>query len=207
MAGGKVQIRISFSQGSGVSPPRDITDARAGETDARVANDDLMLQVYDQLRDLAGWLMSRERPGQTLQTTALVHEAYLRLSRANPARWWDRGAFYLAAAQAMRRILLDRARAKQTAKRGGRRPVRVVQEGDLVQEPVSEGILDLDDALSRLLEMDPRAGHVVMLRYFVGLNMDETAEVLGVSRSSVKREWNFAKSWLARALQEPDDPS
>lgn len=165
----------------------------------------LMLLVYDQLRDLAGRLMAGERPGQTLQTTALVHEAYLRLSREDPSRWRERGAFYLAAAQAMRRILVDRARAKETAKRGRRQPMRAIHESDLVQEPISEEVLDLDDALSRLLEMDPRAGHVVMLRYFVGLSMDETAETLGMSRSSVKREWNFAKSWLARALREHAD--
>ena len=191
-----------------MTPPRKDPEGRNDEAvDAYggVIDEALMLLVYDQLRDLAGHIMARERPGQTLQTTALVHEAYLRLSREDPSRWRERGAFYLAAAQAMRRILVDRARAKETAKRGGRQPVRAIHEDDLVQEPISDEILDLDDALSRLLEMDARAGHVVMLRYFVGLNMDETAETLGMSRSSVRREWNFAKSWLARALREPGD--
>lgn len=164
----------------------------------------LLAEVYGQLRSLARSLMNSERPGQTMQATALVHEAYLRLSRANPSRWRDRKHFYLVAAQAMRRILVDRARQK------ARHPN--VRKGDvdgvvpatvpLTKDDEKLNLVDLDDALRRLSNEDPRAAQLVALRFFAGMTMEDAAETLGISRSTAKRDWSYAKAWLQAALHD-----
>lgn len=160
--------------------------------------------VYDELRILAAAQLRRERPGNSLQPTALVHEAYLRLVGDDRSPWEDRAHFFRAAAQAMRRILIDKARARGRQKRGGGR-VRVSLEG--VGAPIwddSDRVLALDEALQRLEEQDPRSAEVVQLRYFGGLSVHETAHALGLSERTVKREWTFARAWLWSALGGAD---
>ena len=156
--------------------------------------------VYDQLRRLARRMMQDERSGGTIDATGLVHEAYLRLSRDEP-EGWTRRRFYLAAAQAMRRILVERARQRGSQKRGGDWSRLAFDESLLIESPSSMDILDLDEALLRLGEEDARACHIVLLRYFAGRSLEEAAETLGISRSTAKREWNFAKAWLLRAIR------
>lgn len=156
--------------------------------------------VYDELRVLAAAHLRRERPDHSLQPTALVHEAYLRLIGDDRAPWEDRAHFFRAAAQAMRRILIDRARVRGRQKRGGGR-VRVSLErvGASTWDD-SAGMLALDEALQRLEEQDPRSAEVVELRYFGGLSVHDTADALGISERTVKREWAFARAWLWNAL-------
>jgi len=158
--------------------------------------------VYDELRRIAAAHLRRERAGHTLQPTALVNEAYLRLVGAADPPWRNRGAFFGAAAQAMHRILIDHARKRLRQKRGGGAvPVSLSRAGPASwDEP--ERLLALDEALRRLLEVDARSAEVVKLRYFGGLSTAQTAEVLGVSERTVKREWTFARAWLRRALGE-----
>ena len=167
---------------------------------------DLLEEVYGQLRSLAVSLMSSEQPGQTMQATALVNEAYVRLSRANPSRWQDRKHFYRVAAQAMRRILVDRARQR------GRRPV--IRKGNvdgivpatmsLRKDEENVNIVDLDGALRRLSIEDPRAAQLVALRFFAGMTLEDAAQTLGISRSTAKRDWSYAKAWLHVELYEDD---
>jgi RNA polymerase sigma factor (TIGR02999 family) len=148
--------------------------------------------------------MRAQPPGHTLQATGLVHEAYLRLVNHQPAGWNGRGHFFAVAAKAMRSILVDHARARGAAKRGGGADPLTLED----VEAVAEGevpVLDLDEALSRLAQLDPRKGSLVELRYFGGLSIEETAEVLGLSPATVKREWRTARAWLRRELTA--DPS
>jgi len=157
--------------------------------------------VYDQLREIAAGQLRRERPGHTLQPTALVHEAYARLQDDTRPPWIDRPHFFRAVARAMRRVLIEHARKRRSRKRGGE-PIRVSldQVGPSSwDEP--EALLALDEALLRLEEKDPRAVEVVQLRYFAGLSVAETAEALEVSVRTVKREWSFARAWLRKALR------
>lgn len=157
--------------------------------------------VYRELRDLAARKMSAERTGHTLQPTALVHEAYVRLLDQR-AGWATGAQFYLAAAEAMRRILIDRARAHASAKRGGklrRLPLNGIL--DLADGQHFSEILSLDDAISRLQEVSPSAAEVVRLRFYAGLSTADTATALNVSARSIQREWNFARAWLARELE------
>ena len=157
--------------------------------------------VYEELRRRARHYMARERPGSTLQPTALVNEAYLRLVDAREVRWQDRIHFFAVAAQVMRRILVDAARARGSAKRGGLGP-RVTLDERLVAAPSADfEILALDDAIEALSRKDPRKARVVELRFFGGLSLHETAEALQVSEDTVGRDWNFAKAWLAREIQ------
>jgi RNA polymerase sigma factor (TIGR02999 family) len=165
----------------------------------------LLPLVYDELRRLAVQKLALEKPGQTLQATALVHEAYLRLvGDAQDSPWNSRNHFIAAAAEAMRRILVENARRKLTEKRGGRR-----QRVDLSQaEPVAgadpDAVLDLDDLLTRLAREDPEAAEVAKLRLFVGLSVDEAAQALAISRAQAYRQWTFARAWLhARLGAEP----
>ena len=161
--------------------------------------------VYDELRMLAAAQLRRERSGHSLQPTALVNEAYLRLVGTHHPPWEDRGHFFRAAAEAMRRILIEHARKRSRHKRGGGR-VRVSLSAvgaPSWDEP--EHVLALDEALRRLEEQDPRSAEVVQLRYFGGLSIQETAEALGTSERTVKREWAFARAWLRNALRERDD--
>jgi RNA polymerase sigma factor (TIGR02999 family) len=144
--------------------------------------------------------MRRERPGHSLQTTDLVNEAYLRLVDHRGMRWQNRAHFYAVAAQAMRRILVDHARSRSYVKRGGgKRQVALDEVADLTQDKAAEMIM-LDDALTELAALDQRKSKIVELRYFGGMSVEETAEVLGVSPITVMREWSTAKGWLLRAL-------
>lgn len=137
--------------------------------------------IYEELRRLAAHYMAQERPGHTLQTTALVHEAYLRLVDQRQASWQNRAHFYGAAAQVMRRILVDHARARQAEKRGGDAPHLSLDEALVFSDEPSEELVRLDEALTRLAKMDPRQSRVIELRFFAGLSVEETAEVMGIS--------------------------
>src|SRR5262245_22908063 len=173
----------------------------------RLAARELLPLVYDELRRLAAHQLAQETPGQTLDPTALVHEAYLRLvGPADGRRFTDRGHFFAAAAQAMRHVLVDNARRKRSDKRGGDR-CRVEME-DAVPAPPSadEELLAHDEALTRMAAADPDAAAVVQLRYFAGLSVDEAAESLGMSRATAYRHWTFARAWLMRELAT-DGPS
>jgi RNA polymerase sigma factor (TIGR02999 family) len=167
------------------------------------ALDQLVPVVYDELHRQAQRYLRRETPGHTLQTTALVHEAYLRLVDQREARWENRAQFFGVAAQAMRRILVDHARRHQAAKRGGS-AIQVPYEEEAVAAVESEvDVVALDDALTWLAALDPQQARVVELRYFTGLGIEETAEALGISPATVKREWAMARAWLKRELGEP----
>ena len=142
-----------------------------------------------------------EKPGQTLQATALVHEAYLRLVDVDKAQQWDsRGHFFAAAAEAMRRILVDAARRKTTERHGGKRLRCELLEADLVSHPSDERLLDLDDALNKLADLDKQSAEIVQLRVFAGLCVADTARALGISERTVKRNWAFARAWLRRRM-------
>lgn len=172
----------------------------------KAALDKLVPVVYSEMRRLANRYMRRERPGQTLQTTALVHEAYVRLIDYKNMRWQDRAHFYAVAAQVMRRILVDRARARNAAKRGdAARKVSLAEAEGISSQPAAD-ILDLDHALKELEELDPRKSQIIELRFFGGLNIEETAEALGISPTTVQREWRSARAWLYRAIAEKDAP-
>jgi|SRR5579863_4066343 len=173
---------------------------RAWSDGQQGAPERLMPLVYEELRRLARSYMVRERPDHTLQTTALVHEAYLRLVDASAASFQDRAHFFGMCALLMRRILVDSARSRSTFKRGsGWRPVQL--EDALVMSPASEiDLVGLDDALKALEAVDPRKSRVVELRFFGGLSVEETAAVLKVSVETVMRDWKLAKSWLRREL-------
>lgn len=176
-----------------------------GSGDA-AALDQLTPLVYDELRRLARRYMRNERAGNTLQTTALVNEAYLRLVDAKRVAWQDRVHFFAVSAQMMRRILVDAARARGSAKRGGQvKRVNHSAAFDLDEIPdVSTGrdreLVAIDDALNELAEMDPRKARVIELRFFGGLSVEETGEVLKISPQSVMRDWKLAKAWLTREL-------
>lgn len=205
------QTPHSHADGSGGSLP-DVTlllesmqrgDSRAAEQ--------LLPLVYTELRELAASYMNRERPGQTLDATGLVHEAFLRLVQPSDGSvsWNSRGHFFGAAAQAMRRILVERYRAKHAAKRGGDRQrvdfgaaadVATLRPGD-DSDADGTDLVRLDVALDRLAGIDARKSEVVMLRYFAGLNNDQAAMALGVSEATVRREWTYAKAWLAREMR------
>jgi RNA polymerase sigma factor (TIGR02999 family) len=157
--------------------------------------------VYDELRQLAAQKLAQEKPGQTLEATALVHEAYLRLVDVERAQHWNsHGHFFAAAAQAMRNILVDNARRKRRAKHGGGRH-RVALDESLPAPPDdADALLALDEALSRLAAEDPEAAGVVHLRCFAGLSVEEAAQALGISRAQAYRQWTFARAWLLQAL-------
>jgi RNA polymerase sigma factor (TIGR02999 family) len=157
----------------------------------------LLLLVYDELRKLAAQKLAQEKPGQTLQATALVHEAYLRLVGEGEAPRWDsRGHFFAAAAEAMRRILTDGARRRGARKRGGRR--ERVELPELAESPGDDPIdlLALDEALGKLEALYPQKAQVVHLRFFAGCTLEETAEALGIARATAQRHWAFARAWL-----------
>ena len=153
-------------------------------------------RVYDELRRLAGRFMRNERPGNTIQTTALVHEAYLKLVDIDNVDWQHRAHFFAISAQVMRRILLDRARRTAAGKRGGDTPrLNLDEVPDLGSERARE-LIALDDALSAMAKIDPRKARVIELRFFAGLSVEETAEVLKVSPDTVLRDWRLARGWL-----------
>ena len=168
------------------------------------APDKLLPLVYDELRKLAGHKMAQEKPGQTLQATALVHEAYLRLVDVDKVqRWNSRGHFFAAAAEAMRRILVDNARRKQRPKHGGNRQRIDLNQAVSLAEP-QEDLVALDDALAKLATQEPIKAEVVKLRYFAGLSVEETARCLELSPATVKRHWAVARAWLFAALMETE---
>ncbi|MHC4549455.1 MAG: ECF-type sigma factor [Planctomycetota bacterium] len=160
------------------------------------AADRLLTAVYAELRGLAARRLAREPPGQTLQATALVHEAYLRLVGDEEADWQNRAHFFAAAAEAMRRILVERARRKARLKHGGGRARQDLDEADLVVLPVPVDLLALDEALGRLAQEDPVKAELVKLRFFAGLEVAEAARVLGISRATADRHWAYARAWL-----------
>jgi RNA polymerase sigma-70 factor (ECF subfamily) len=165
------------------------------------AGNRLFAATYQELRRLAGWHLQNERQDHTIQATALVNELYLKLFGGTPVAWQDRAHFFAVAAQQMRRLLIDYARASQAEKRVGSRTRLYLTEVNGVPAPHDEDLLDLDDALKQLEALDPRATKVVELRYFGGLTEREAAEVIGVSVATLKRDWDFARAWLIRRLQ------
>jgi RNA polymerase sigma factor (TIGR02999 family) len=168
------------------------------------AAEQLLPLVYDELRELAAQRLAHEKPGQTLEATALVHEAYIRLVDVEKVQPWNsRGHFFAAAAEAMRRILVEQARRKRRKKRGGGVCRVDLDEALSLAEP-PEDLLALDDALLRLAALDRDAAIVVELRYFTGLTMPETAKVLGISLRSAERNWTYARAWLHRELTGSD---
>ncbi len=161
------------------------------------AAEQLLPLVYDELRKLAAAKLAREKPGQTLEATALVHEAYVRLVDVDKAQEWDsRGHFFAAAAEAMRRILVDRAREKGSAKRGGTLKRLDIDAVDLATKATPDQLLAIDDALATLVRKDPSAAKLVELRYFAGLTVDEAGKALGMSTATAYRQWNYARAWL-----------
>ena len=171
------------------------------------AESQLLPLVYEELRQLAAQKLGRETPGQTLQPTALVHEAYLRLVDVEQAqRWKSRGHFFAAAAEAMRRILVDIARRKQAVKHGGGRRRLPLEEFHRVTES-PEDMLHLDDALTRFAAEEPAKAQLVQLRFFAGLSMPAAAAALGVSLATAERWWRYARTWLFRELQGEEEKS
>jgi RNA polymerase sigma factor (TIGR02999 family) len=165
--------------------------------------DALLPIVYEELRRLAAAYLRRERPGQTLQPTALVHEAYLRLMKDRPDRWQNRAHFCAIAAHSMRQILIERARARGAQKRGGAQPRVTFDEGLIAadgRESPSIDLVALDEALGRLEAIDAEQARLVELRFFGGLTIEETAEAMNISPATVKRHWTVARAWLAREL-------
>ena len=192
-----------------MNPPGEVTallgEMKRGRKDAL---DRLIPIVYKELRRLAGYYMRDERIGHTLQPTALVHEAFLRLVDQNRADWQNRAQFMGVAAQLMRRLLVDHARGRAAAKRGAGAPVtlddaRLNQGANIGQ---TEEILAVDEVLARLNDLDPQQAQVVEMRYFGGLSVEETAEAMGISTRTVKRDWAMAKAWLKTQLA-PGEPA
>jgi RNA polymerase sigma factor (TIGR02999 family) len=171
---------------------------RGGDQDAL---ERLIPIVYEDLRRVAGRCMRSQNPGHTLQTTALVHEAYLRLTRDQDRTWENRAHFFGVAAHIMRNLLVDHARAAARAKRGGGAVEMVLDDVPEFTTIAPEDLLAVDHALTRLAEIDPRAARMVELRFFVGLTGEEVAEVMGISEKTVKRDWGAAKSWLRKELR------
>jgi RNA polymerase sigma factor (TIGR02999 family) len=173
---------------------------------------ELLPLVYEELRKLASAKLSLEKPGQTLQATALVHEAYLRLVDVNEARHWNgRGHFFAAAAEAMRRILVEKARHKLSRKHGGGLRRQELDAPELAVPEASEELLALDEALDRLADKDPVRAELVKLRYFAGLTLEQTAETLGISLTTANRYWAYARAWLHQEVTHgesaaPDEP-
>jgi RNA polymerase sigma factor (TIGR02999 family) len=168
----------------------------------------LLPLVYEELRKLAARKLAHEKPGQTLSATALVHEAYLRLvGEQQEPSWNSRGHFFAAAAEAMRRILIEQARRKGSQRRGGARRRCSLSDAARVEIPPSCELLDLDEALSKLQATDPQAAELVQLRVFAGLTIEEVAALQGISPRTVKRDWSFARAWLGRELSAYDERS
>lgn len=172
--------------------------ARAGDPQASVK---LLPLVYDELRRLAAARLAREAPGQTLQPTALVHEAWLRLVGSGNPHWNTRGHFVCAAAEAMRRILIESARRKRAQRRGGGADREELQEHHALWERPADEVLAVDEALAAFQAEDPQAAELVKLRYFVGLSLPEAADALGISPRTADRLWAYARTWLKVALE------
>jgi RNA polymerase sigma factor (TIGR02999 family) len=190
-------------------PPKDMTAPSGRSLENEHENEheneqtlsDWMVFLYSELRRLAHYYLEQERPNHTLQATALVHEAYLRLLEQRDVNWQSRTQVLGLAAQMMRRILLDYSRGHESAKRGGNVNRVFLEESSLVSKGQAADVIVLDEALTRLAQVDAQHARVVELRFFGGLSIEETAEVLEVSPATVKRNWNVAKAWLARELR------
>jgi RNA polymerase sigma-70 factor (ECF subfamily) len=181
--------------------PPDVTQLLiAWSNGDQAARDGLMAVVYEELHRLARRYMRRESPGHTLQTSALVNEAFLRLVDQRNVHWQNRAHFFGIAAQMMRRVLVDYARGRSYAKRGGGARALSLDEGLIVSEERSAEVVAVHEALEELAKLDPRKSQIVELRFFGGLSIDETAEVLGVSPGTVARDWTMAKAWLRREI-------
>jgi len=189
-----------------MTPAMDVTqllkDWKSGDM---AALDRLMPVVYDELRRIASHYLHRQQPNQTLQTTALVHEAYIRLVGKQDMDWQNRAHFFGVAARMMRYILIDYALAQKTEKRGGSNLKLSLDEAIGLPEKKEFDIVDLHEALNRLADLDPRKGEVVELRFFAGLSNEEIAEVLKISLATVNREWRSAKAWLRSEMENTDD--
>jgi RNA polymerase sigma factor (TIGR02999 family) len=187
---------------------RILTAIEQGETHAA---EQLLPLVYDELRKLAAQKLAHERPGQTLDATALVHEAYVRLvgpsSEGQTPQWDSSGHFFAAAAEAMRRILVDRARRKQAQKHGGGVPRVDLDLAGLVHAMPDEELLALDEAMTRLAAEDPVRAQLVQLRFYAGLSTEQAAKVLGISSVTAKRYWRYARAWLRREVVKGDEPT
>ena len=180
--------------------------ARVSKGDSEAASR-LIPLVYDELRRIAARYMRAERPGHTLQATALVHEAYLRLVQQRRTDWKNRAHFFGIAAQLMRRILMDHARSTLRDKRGGKLPHVSIDQAAVLSEVHSAELLVIDEALQRLERLDFRQCHIVELKYFGGMTTEEAAEVLGVSPATVERDWKSARAWLYACLKEQNGRS
>jgi RNA polymerase sigma factor (TIGR02999 family) len=189
-------------ESAGVSGTGQITrlleEMREGDPHAA---EELLSHVYRELRTLAAWMMAREVPGQTLQPTALVHEAWLRLGIGEGARFPSRAYFFAAAGEAMRRILVENARRKKRLKHGGNLERVDMENVELAAPLPDDDLLALDEALTRFAEFEPRAAELVKLLFFVRLTQEQAANELGISISTVERQWAFAKAWLFREIQ------
>jgi RNA polymerase sigma factor (TIGR02999 family) len=189
----------------GDSPPpgQDVTHLlRAWSEGDTQALERLTPLVYQELYRRAHWQMAREQVGHTLQATALVNEIYIRMVDLRGVSWRDRAHFFAMSSRLIRQILIDAARSKRAQKRGGQSPHVVIDESLLVSEEPRADVIALDDALSTLATIDPRKSQVVELRFFGGLDIEETAAVLGISPETVKRDWKLAKAWLRRELTQ-----
>ncbi len=190
------------------SQPTQVTQLLEAVTGGRPgAAEELVPLVYQELRRLARWLVAREPAGSSLQATALVHEAYLRLVGNSELAWRDRAHFFRAAAQAMRRILTEHARRRGRIKHGGGRRREPLDEAATIPAADTLDVLALDEAITRLSAVDARKGEVVSLRYFAGLSIEETAQALEVSPATVKNDWIYARAWLHRELSGEDGSS
>ena len=192
------------SQGDAMPQPEVTQLLEAIDAGQAGATDDLLMLVYGELRSLAASHMRREKPGHTLQATALVHEAYMRLLGSPGSGWTNRAHFFGAAAQAMRRILVERHRRVNAAKRGGNNQKVEAEVLDAITLPGEEtdplDLLALDEALSELEQKDPEMARIVMLRFFAGLSVKETAEAMEISERTVVREWSVARAWLHKQM-------
>lgn len=178
---------------------RILSDIEQGDPSAA---EQLLPLVYEELRKLAAARLAHEKPGQTLQATALVHDAYIRLVDADKAQHWNsRGHFFGAAAEAMRRILVEEARRKRRNKHGGGRQQRDIESAEPVMEGPDTDVLAIDEALTKLSEAHPEKAELVKLRFFAGLTLDEAGSALGISSASADRYWKYARAWLSRELR------
>ena len=188
--------------------PHDVTQLLVAWSNGdQAARDQLMPLVYEELHRLAHQYMRRERPGNTLQTSGLVNEAFLKLVDQREVQWQNRAHFFGIAAQMMRRILVDYARNRGYAKRGGKAQRVSFNEALTVSDERSAEVIALDEALNNLVTIDERKGKIVELRFFGGLSIEETADLLGVSPGTVMRDWTMAKAWLRRAMTTNDNKS
>jgi RNA polymerase sigma factor (TIGR02999 family) len=217
----KNKISMICSQGADILPPAFRLDQvlsgslmtevtrilSAIQEGAPHAAEQLLPLVYDELRKLAALKLAHEKQGQTLQPTALVHEAYIRLVDVEKMQHWDgRGHFFAAAAEAMRRILIEAARRKRSQRRGGGQLRRqLLSDDNVTAPPISDELLDLDEALTKLRAVDPSGAELVKLRVFAGMTIDEVAEFQGISPRTVKRTWTYARAWLGRQMSRRDD--